>query len=115
MKFVRCSLLATAITLSLGLFPKTNLASAEATISCSSGEYDMLDWMTLDSDLRSKDHLSGTANPLYTTMESTKFYWTKGGSGSPWDIQLYDDKYIYLWVTEYSWSDPESYKKFTYN
>ena len=29
-----------------------NLASAEATMSCPAGTYDMLDWMTLDSDLR---------------------------------------------------------------
>jgi hypothetical protein len=74
-------------------------ASAESTISCPSGTYDMLDWMTLDSSLRSNYHLEGTSNPLYTIWEpgSGKFYWVKGGLGYPWDIQLYDSKYIYLW------------------
>jgi hypothetical protein len=91
------------------------IAKAETTISCPSGTYDMLDWMTMDSSLRSTYHLEGTSNPLYTIMESGKFYWVKGGLGYPWDIQLYDSKYIYLWITEMSWTVPQSYKKFTYN
>ena len=32
----------------------------------------MLDWMTLDSDLRATYHLEGTSNPLYTNMASGK-------------------------------------------
>jgi len=48
-------------------------------------------------------------------MMSGKFYWIKGGLGYPWDIQLYDSKYIYLWITELSWSVPQSYKKFSNN
>ncbi|MCU1269077.1 MAG: hypothetical protein JWN74_371 [Acidobacteriaceae bacterium] len=88
---------------------------AESTIACPAGTYDMLDWMTLDSDLRSNYHMEGTSNPLYTVMQSDKFYWVKGGLGYPWDIQLYDSKYVYLWVTELSWTVPQSYKKFTNN
>jgi hypothetical protein len=92
-------------------------ASAESTISCPSGTNDMLDWMTLDSSLRSTYHLEGTSNPLYTILApgSGKFYWVKGGLGYPWDIQLYDSNYIYLWITEMSWTVPQSYKKFTNN
>jgi hypothetical protein len=93
----------------------TSLAHAESTIRCPSGTYDMLDWMTMDSDLRSHSHLAGSANPLYSTIWPGKFYWTKGGNGSPWDIQLYDDHYIYLWITEYAWNDPSTYKKFSNN
>src|SRR6266699_3881985 len=73
-------------------------AVAESTIACPPGTYDMLDWMTLDSN-----------------MQSGKFYWIKGGLGYPWDVQLYDSKYIYLWITELSWTVPQSYKKFTNN
>jgi hypothetical protein len=86
---------------------------AEPTMSCPAGTYDMLDWMTLDSTLRSQYHLTGSANPLFTTMWSSKFYWTKGSQGYPWDIQLYDSNYIYLWITEYAWTNPTSFKKFT--
>src|SRR5262249_44124600 len=77
-------------------------AHAESTINCPAGTYDMLDWMTLDSDLRTHTHITGSANPLYTTLGSGKFYWTKGGNGSPWDIQLIDNSYIYLWITEFA-------------
>jgi len=90
-------------------------AQAEATMNCPAGTYDMLDWMTLDSDLRATFHVQGTANPLYTDMSGGKFYWTKGANGSPWDIQLFDSKYIYLWVTEFEWGNPHSYKKFAHN
>ena len=90
-------------------------AHAETTMNCPAGTYDMLDWMTLDSSLRSTYHMEGTANPLYTNMLSGKFYWTKGANGSPWDIQLFDSKYIYLWITEYNWLDPHTFKKFADN
>jgi hypothetical protein len=101
--------------LGLEVLAGVSLARAESTMICPSGTYDMLDWMTMDSDLRSHSHLTGSANPLYSTIWPEKFYWTKGGNGSPWDIQLYDSQYIYLWITEYGWNDPSSYKKFSNN
>ncbi len=109
-----CRFMLLAVALWIGL-QSLGIAHAQSTMSCPSGTYDMLDWMTLDSNLRSGMHLTGTANPLYTEMMSGKFYWTKGGSGYPWDIQLYDNNYIYLWITEYAWNSPTTYKKFTYN
>src|SRR6266567_2490039 len=60
---------------------------AESTITCPPGTYDMLDWMTLDSNLRTTYHMEGTSNPLYTNVQSGKF----------------------------SWTVPQSYKKFTNN
>ncbi len=93
----------------------TKPAHAESTMNCPAGTYDMLDWMTLDSSVRSTQYLTGTANPLYTAIWPDKFYWTKGANGYPWDIQLYDSNYIYLWITEYAWNDPHTYKKSLYN
>src|SRR5215468_818076 len=89
--------LATALCL-IAAFVSPPRARAESTISCPAGTYDMLDWMTMDSDLRSTYHLEGTSNPVYTLMAPGKFYWIKSGRGYPWDIQLYDNKYIYLWI-----------------
>jgi hypothetical protein len=74
--------------------------------------YDMLEWMTMDPSLASSHHMSGTANPVYTNVASDRFYWTKTGQGYPWDIQLYDNNYIYLWVTELNWQNPKTYKVF---
>lgn len=90
-------------------------AHAESTIACPSGTYDMLDWMTMDSNLRGSHHMAGSANPLYTNIAPGKFYWTKGANGEPWDIQLFDNNYIYLWITEVNWTDPHTFKKFANN
>lgn len=98
-----------AFAFSFGVRP----AIAEPTMACPSGTYDMLDWMTMDSSLRGSYHMAGNANPLYTNMASGKFYWTKGANGEPWDIQLVDSSFIYLWITELNWTDPHTFKKFT--
>jgi len=74
--------------------------------------YDMLTWMTMASDLRYAHHMTGTSNPIFTHLESNRFLWTKTTQGFPWDIQLYDSKYIYLWVTELDWKNPRSFKVF---
>jgi len=115
LKLARIALSVLGATLIIATLASPQIANAESTISCPSGTYDMLDWMTMDSDLRSTYHLEGTSNPIYTVMESGKFYWVKGANGYPWDIQLYDSNYIYLWITELSYSVPQSYKKFTNN
>src|SRR5580765_969456 len=40
----------------------------------------------------------------------------KNEQGWPWDIRLYDSKYVYDWVTEKDWaSGPRAYKKFIQN
>src|SRR2546422_3528440 len=80
---LKCLSVAAVLLSCLGFLPESNLAHAESTISCPSGTHDMLDWMTMDSDLRSSKHLTGSANPLYTSIKSGKFYWTKGGTGYP--------------------------------
>ncbi len=74
--------------------------------------YDMLAWMTMQPTLSATHHMAGTANPLYTSVTPSRFYWTKTGGGYPWDIQLYDQKYIYLWVTELNWQNPNTFKAF---
>jgi hypothetical protein len=79
---------------------------------------DVLQWMVMQaadkngSPLASHFHMTGNANPLFTSMQTDRFFWTKTGSGYPWDVQLYDDNYIYLWVTELNWQDPTTYKVF---
>ncbi len=84
---------------------------------CAPDEFDMLDWMTLDEDLRGGTYLHGfrsdstNANDLYTVVQEDRFYWLKSSQGWPWDIELVDDAGIYDWITEYSWTDPYSFKK----
>jgi hypothetical protein len=111
----KCTWLAVVCLSIAGFAGSAVKAQAEATMTCPSGTYDMLDWMTMDSSLRSSYHMVGNSNPLYTDMAGGKFYWTKGASGAPWDIQLFDSKYIYLWITESNWLDPQTFKKFAKN
>ena len=80
--------------------------------STASTTYDMLAWMTMRSDMSAAHHMAGTANPLYTSVTANRFYWTKTASGYPWDIQLYDKNYVYLWVTELDWLNPRTFKAF---
>ena len=92
--------------------PQTQTPPPPSTTPPPPQTYDMLSWMTMDPTLAATHHMSGTANPIYTTVQSDRFFWTKTGQGYPWDIQLYDDKYIYLWVTELNWQNPSTYKVF---
>lgn len=113
--FWKFLLVAALLVSGLGFSSDSIQALADATTSCTPGQYDMVDWMVLDSSMRTGGHLSGSSNPLYSELSSGKFYWTKGGRGYPSDIQLFDDKYIYLWITELDWNDPTTFKKFSYN
>jgi hypothetical protein len=74
--------------------------------------YDMLAWMTMDPSMAATQHMSGNHNPIYTNVQPDRFFWTKTGQGFPWDIQLYDNNYIYLWVTELNWQNPNTFKVF---
>jgi hypothetical protein len=88
--------------------------SASAS-TCSSTQYDMLNWFSLGNDSSTVYHLTGNANPLYSYHDSNKqrIYSVKGGAGYPWDVDYYDSNYIYQWATEYNWNDPTSYKAFS--
>jgi hypothetical protein len=78
-----------------------------------STQYDMLQWVSMDNILGSSYHFAGNANPLYSSIRtSTELFLIKGATGFPWDIDRYDDNYVYLWITEYNWNDPTSYKAF---
>lgn len=88
----------------------------------------VLDYMLMPDHLAATNHLEGNANPLYsqTTRDSqgnvTKFAWIKDKSGHPWDINLVDANFAYLWITEWNdapphnyWANPRYYKKFINN
>lgn len=110
----RCHCLSTALILTLVFLGASTHATAEQTISCSGNQIDVLDWMTLDLDLRSSKHMTGS-HSMYTVVNPDKFYWIKTPEGDTWDIQLYDQNWIYLWITERVWQDPNDYKRHAFN
>lgn len=92
--------------------PPTSVPPASlpaAKLHCPAGQEDMLRWFT-PGDV--SWHAEGNHNPLYNAVLPDRFYWTKSAKGWPWDIQLYDTRYIYLWITENGWSSPASFKQF---
>jgi hypothetical protein len=102
------------LALFLGL-PSGILVQHAQAQSCPAGYGDMLDWMTLDT--AATQHLTGPQNlPLYSKLPSGGlFWWIKGKSGYPWDIQYYDANNIYQWITDYdphSYTDPHYFKSF---
>lgn len=88
--------------------PPAGLPGPES-VQCPAGEEDMLRWFAPQD---TSWHAEGNHNPLYTKVFRDRFYWTKSAKGWPWDIQLYDARYIYLWITENGWSSPSSFKEF---
>jgi hypothetical protein len=104
------------------------LSQIPSTITCPSGHsyWDVLSVMMMDPSLASGYHMEGITNGLpssyvYTLWDQSqsKVYYVKNPQGNPWDINLYDENYIYQWVTELDdwngvnhWNDPTSCKKF---
>lgn len=75
---------------------------------------DMLDWMIYAD--RANTHFFNSSNPIYAFASGNKLWWLKGSAGHPWDLQLFDSSYVYLWITENgdegAWSNASAYKRF---
>lgn len=83
---------------------------------CAADEYDMVDWMTLDPDLRDHWKMTGS-HILATTVWPDKIWWVKHAAkdaagtvyGNIWDAWIYDDQSVYWYLTEVdngmSWDD----------
>lgn len=78
------------------------------TKACAADEFDMLDWMTMDPDLRSNWSMTGT-HILSSQVWPDKFWWVKHNPGNIWDTWLYDDNRIYWYLTE---MDGQTYSQF---
>lgn len=122
MQFVKSKIHATAIVGSLAvvaLITTLSAAQVQSTITCQSGDWDTLSIMMLDPGLASGYHMEGEGpnGPTaynYTTwnQSQTKLWMVKNKQGYPWDIDLYDQQYVYQWVTELNWSTDSECKKF---
>lgn len=90
-----------------------------AAVTCTSSQYDMLDYMTLDPDYSPYFHLEGT-HPLWTYVSGSKVYWIKNIHGGVWDINRANNGNIYWWATEVeggTWDNAtgKSYRAFSPN
>lgn len=99
----------TILSADVGRLPLTGCGQTEV-LCPGCPVYDMLDWLTLDPDLRATSHMYGT-HDFYTTVQSDHITYTKNAIGDTWDIDLYDSNNIYGWITEWLWNDPTYYKR----
>lgn len=80
------------------------------------GAEDLLQWML--NAQRDINHYKGNANPTYGYLDpdGRTLWHIKGASGHPWDINLYDNHYIYQWITENGdqgqFNNASGYKRF---
>jgi hypothetical protein len=113
MKSVFCSL-----TLALA-FSVTS--QAQQTFTCPKGTEDMLNYFVMAYPDRTDHYLGpGNANPIYTSIDPEiqtgyaqqgAFYWVKSASGYPWDVNTFDQNYVYHRSTELKWVDPSTFKR----
>jgi hypothetical protein len=128
----------TCLLMAVCILGNAIVSRAQSTTTCPAGQWDMADVVMMDQNLRNANyHLegltttpsdpTGVKNYLAESIPNTnngstgKLQYVKtyqpvkglnGNYGYPWDINLYDQSYIYLWVTEQTWSEPWAYKKF---
>lgn len=80
--------------------------------------FDMLDWLTMDADLRATSHMASApgndpgAYVLGTILKADRLTYLKTPSGDTWDVNLVDDLGIWAWRTEDRWNNPRSYTQF---
>jgi hypothetical protein len=82
------------------------------TSPCSSTQYDMVHWVSAAPAIAADYYEVGNANLRFDYRQATRIISVKSISGFPWDIDPYDDKFIYQWITESSWVDPTQFKAF---
>jgi hypothetical protein len=82
--------------------------------------YDMLAWLMMDQTLRGTHYLTGVSNDMCTQLDPIdpvtglgRAWMIKShASGYPYDIEYYDNNFIYHSVTENIWGDPHTCKRF---
>lgn len=79
--------------------------------------YDMVDWLTLDADLRATSHMSSEPGgaPGYvlgTVATQDRITYLKTGNGDTWDVNTIDDVGVWAWRTETVWNKPRTFTQF---
>lgn len=81
--------------------------------------YDMLDWMTIDPDLRAANHMDGShfmtqvvwSDRIWNLKDSVHIDGVGDNLADTWDVLTYDNEFIYQYITELHWNQPRAYKR----
>lgn len=96
------------------------VADCETTTDLNPGgpTFQMLDWLTLDADLRTSSHLASEpggppgAYVLGTVVKADRIVYLKTLEGDTWDANLVDDLGAWAWRTESAWNRPRTFTQF---
>ena len=88
------------------------------TFFCPSGTEDVMHYFVMDKEHRATQFLSGTKNPIYTEVFPNEdfaargyWFWLKSPSAHGFDVDVFDEKYVYLRSTELIWKDNTTFKR----
>ena len=78
---------------------------AQQSFQCPKGTEDMLSYFVMAYPSRADHYMGpGNANPIYTSIDPEiqtgyapqgTFFWVKSASGYPWDVNTFDQNYVY--------------------
>ena len=95
--------------------------SAAQSFRCPKNSEDMLSYFVMSYPNRSDHYMGpGNANPIYSSIDpdlgtafaaNGTFLWVKSANGYPWDVDTFDQKFVYHRATELKWVDPTTFKR----
>jgi hypothetical protein len=50
--------------------------------------------------------------PIYTSVIGNQIWYVKNKQGFPWDMNTFDDDFVYQSITEVNWQEPKQFKIF---
>ena len=94
---------------------------AQQSFRCPKNSEDMLSYFVMSYPDRADHYMGpGNANPIYSSIDpdlgtsfatNGTFLWVKSASGYPWDVNTFDQNFVYHRSTELKWVDPTTFKR----
>jgi len=86
--------------------------------SCPSGQSDVMQYFTMGKQDRDSQFMNGQPNPMYAQVfpdqdfaASGYWFWLKSASAHGFDVDAFDQNYVYLRSTELVWTDNTTFKR----
>lgn len=76
---------------------------------------DILDYMLPDQVRALSMHLEAQGeggHPIYTVVSGNRIWYMKNAKGYPWDMNTFDNDFVYQSITEVDWNDARKFKMF---
>ena len=113
---VICSVIACAFWLGCGSTAAP--APGPQSFSCPAGQVDVMEYFVMSKENRDTQFMNGEQNPIYTQVfpdqdfaASGYWFWLKSPSAHGFDVDVFDQDFVYLRSTELIWNDNTTFKR----